>query len=481
MKIGLQRIGMHRIALQRIGMIGIGPKLAATLLAAILSACTMPPQPPPASTLDVPAGWRTRVGPSAPIEAAWWTGFGDPALNALVDRALAGNGDLRVARSRMQEYQARLRIAQAARYPALDLSVSPSRARSLSALGVDRELSVYQAGVQAAYEVDVWGRIGRLTEAAFADAEARQAAADAAALSVAASAASGYLTLRGQDAQLALAQATLETRQRSLDFARRQFETGYSSRLEWLQAQSEYRATAETIPQLQRAIQQQENALSILVGANPGPIPRGPALGDIRLPPLPDGLPSELLRRRPDIFQAERAVIAADASLRAARDQLLPSLRLTATAGVQGFTLEQLLNNPFTLWSIGGSVLAPLFEGGRLRAQTEVSAAVRDQAVFAYESTVRNAFSETNNGLVAVERLREQEVQVAERRAAAAEALRIAVNRQRNGYASYLEALDAQRTLNTAEVSLLQIRTNLLTAEVDLYRAMGGGWTEPAR
>jgi NodT family efflux transporter outer membrane factor (OMF) lipoprotein len=297
------------------------------------------------------------------------------------------------------------------------------------------------------------------------------------ALSVAASTASGYLNLRGLDAQLALARQTLQSRERSLALARRQFEVGYSSRLELSQAEAEYRNTAASVPQLERAITQQENALSLLVGANPGPVARGTVLEALRPPGIAPGLPSELLRRRPDIAQAESTLAAADASLAAARDQMLPSLRLTASVGAYAHNLPDLLSSGTLLWNIGGSVLAPLFDAGRLRAQAEISASVRDRAVFAYESVVRNAFAETENSLAAVRRLGEQLEQAEARRVATAETLRIAHNRYRNGYSSYLEELDAQRNNFSAENSVLQLRAGWLAAHVDLYRALGGGWT----
>jgi NodT family efflux transporter outer membrane factor (OMF) lipoprotein len=196
----------------------------------------------------------------------------------------------------------------------------------------------------------------------------------------------------------------------------------------------------------------------------------------LREPRPAPGLPSELLRRRPDIAQAERLVAASDASLAVARDALLPSIRLTASLGAQGHSLSQLLRDPTGLWSIGGSVLAPLFDAGRLRAQAEIAGTVRDRAVHTYESVVRTAFAETDNALASIDGLQRQLVEAEARRRAAGEVLRVAANRYRNGYASYLEELDAQRTAFNADLNALQLRASLLAAHVDLYRALGGGW-----
>jgi len=447
----------------------------------LLAGCAMAPQPAPAPTLQVPAGWRTAPVTDTALSAAvvrdWWRAFGDPQLDALVRRALDNNGDLRIARSRLQEYQARVRVASSAQLPALNLSFAPTRARAIGPLGQPVEVTSLVGSVQAGYELDLFGRLRSTTEAARFEALSQEAALDAAALSVAANTASGYINLLGLDAQLALARATLASRERSFALARHQFEVGYSSRLEMSQAEAELHATAAVVPQLERAIAQQEQALNLLVGASPGLVPRGLPLLSLRAPAPAPGLPSELLRRRPDIAQAERTVAAADASLASARDQLLPSIRLTASLGAQGADLPGLLSDPVALWSIGGSILAPLFDAGRLRAQAEIAGSVRDRAVFAYENVVRAAFAETENALAGIDGLRRQLLEAEARRTAANEVLRVAHNRYRNGYASYLEELDAQRNAFSAENTVLQLRASLLAAHVDLYRALGGGWS----
>ena len=453
--------------------------LAATA-AMLLAGCAVKAPPAPASTLQLPAAWRTAAGPSpgAPaVERQWWQSFGDPALNALVAAALEHNGDLRIARARVAQYRALLSVAASAQRPELSFDSAPTRTRQLAYNGVPYVTNVYQFEFQASYEIDVWGRLAAQTSGAKATYQSEQANADAAALAIAATVASGYLNLRGLDAQLELTEATLKLREQSRNLAQRQFEVGYSSRLEWLQAQAEYQATAEQLPPLRRAIFEQENALSVLVGSNPGAIARGSTLADLNPPPVPAGLPSELLRRRPDIARAEFNLVALNANLEATRDQLLPRLALTGAGGVQNLDLHGFLNAPTALWHLTGLVTAPIFEGGRVEAQTEAVAAQRDQAAIAYENAMRTAFAETDNGLGAIYRLKEQAIQNDARRATAAETLRIAHNRYRNGYASYLEELDAQRTLYNADVGRLQLKTRILQASVDLYRAMGGGWS----
>ncbi|QGZ39477.1 NodT family efflux transporter outer membrane factor (OMF) lipoprotein [Pseudoduganella flava] len=459
--------------------------LVATLVASLLAGCAARVAQPPAATLQVPAQWRAPLPEGAaaalPVDTAWWESFGDPALTALVTAALAHNGDLRVARERVEDFRARVRAAAAGQRPTLSVDASPTRARTLSAVtGKPYDTNVFQAEFQAAYELDVWGRLANTTEAAAATLRGEQANLDAVALSIAANVATGYLNLRGLDAQLELARATLQLRERSRDLARRQFEVGYSSRLEWLQAQAEYDAAAEQIPQLERQVFEQENALALLTGGTPGPIARGKPLAELVPPTVPAGLPSDLLRRRPDIARAEQAAVAANAQLAATRDQLLPTFRLTAGGGIQSSDFSDFLHSPALLWRISAALVAPVFDGGRVQAATDSAAAQRNQALIAYENTVRQAFAETENGLDAITRLREQAVQNDARRATAAETLRIAHNRYANGYAAYLEELDAQRNLYAADVARLQLRSRLLTAAVDLYRAMGGGWSASA-
>lgn len=433
----------------------------------------------PTSTLHLPSGWRSEVGPShgsAEIERVWWRSFDDPVLNKLVDEALEGNADLRVARTRVAELRARSVVANAATLPTLTAQAQPGRQRALNAFAQPFITNVVPVGVQASYEIDVWGKLDAATDAALASLQAERAAADAVALSIAANVASAYLNLRGLDAQLELAEATLQLRAHSLKLAQRNFETGYSSRLEWLQAQAEYDSTAELVPQLQRSIAEQENALSLLSGRTPGLVSRGRSLSELSIPMVPLGLPAELIRRRPDIYRAERNLAAQYANLEVARDQLFPSIRLGIGAGFQNFSISDLINAPTAVWSLAIGLSTPLYDGGRLRAQTDIAAAQHEAAFYSYENTVRQALAETENGLTALHRLGEQMDKVEARRQSAADALRIARNRHANGYSSYLEELDAQRNLYSADVSILQIKARSLIAAVDLYRALGGGW-----
>ncbi len=440
----------------------------------LLCGCAGPYPPAPLEAgVQAPTAWRTAMSPTAPVDRLWWAGFGDPALAALVARALAQNTDIAIAVARVREARAQEQLVRSQLSPSLDLGVGATRSRSLNAFGRPMESTAAQPVFQAAYELDLFGRVSTQVEAARQGYRATEAAADAAALSVAAATASSYITLRGLDARLTVARETLASRAEALRIARDRARVGYSSELELRQAESEYEATAQLIPQVQLQIARQEDALSLLVGEAPQSIERGLSLAALRAPPIPDGLPSDLLRRRPDIAQAEFTLAAADASLAAARAQFLPQVRLTGSAGA---VVSSALGDPVAIWSLGGSVLAPIFNGGRLRAQSGTAAARRDQAAYAYRRTALTAFREVEDSLAAVARLADQRGHLAAQRSAAADALRHARNRYQAGYSPYLEVVDAQRALLAVDLSLVQVETDQLNARVSLYQAAGGGW-----
>ncbi|HEY1845407.1 MAG TPA: efflux transporter outer membrane subunit [Buttiauxella sp.] len=452
-------------------------KLSWLALALLLAGCHSPQVEQAKPTLRIPTEWRAQIGPTSDAEGFWWRNFHDSQLNGYVDEALRYNTDVLTARERVNEYQARVQAATGAQLPTLDAGLNASRSRAQSAAtGLPVHSELYKGSLTANYNVDLWGQYSSATKAAQASLEAQKAAAAAANLTVASSVAAGYITLLALDDRLQVTRDTLAARENAYRLAKRQFETGYSSRLELMQADSEYRATRAQIPEMKHQISQQENALSVLIGRNPGEVKRGGEFAQLTPLKLPSQLPSTLLNRRPDIVQAERQLLATDETLASSRAQLLPAINLVASGSLQDSTLSQLVDNPLRLWSIGGSILAPLLNREALNAQVDVAMSQRNQALYAYESTVRNAFKEVNDSIDAIERLREQLVELEAQEEVAKETLRIAQNRYRNGYSSYLDELDAQRTLFSTQLSVVQVKNNLLLAQVDLYRALGGGW-----
>ncbi|MCI1897405.1 MAG: efflux transporter outer membrane subunit [Enterobacter sp.] len=453
--------------------------VAGFTIAALLTGCQSADVAPAKPTLLIPAQWREASGPISPMEQVWWRNFHDNNLNRYVERALQNNSDVLIAREQVNEYQARVYAADGSLFPTLDASVGGTRARAQSAAtGLPVYGSLYKGSLTASYDVDIWGVNRSTANAAQASLEAQKAAAAAADLTVASSVASGYITLLSLDEQLRVTQSTLASREEAWKLAKRQFETGYSSRLELMQSDSDLRATRAQIPQIQHQIAQQENALSILLGDSPGAVVRSANFDTLTPLKLPSQLPSSLLNRRPDIVQAERQLIATDATLAASRASLLPSINLTASGSIQDRTLPGLLDNPLQLWSVGGSILAPLLNRQALNAQVDISQSQRNQALYGYEKTVRNAFREVNDSLDAITRYQEQLNELRAQQDVAQETLRIAQNRYRNGYSSYLDELDARRTLYSVQTSVVQVKNNLLLAQIDLYKALGGGWSE---
>ncbi len=454
----------------------IDVRRSAAMVALLLaSACAGPrPAPPAAAGVTPPAGWRTSLAAGQPVSTDWWRSFGDPVLTMLIERALASNVDIAVAAARVEEARATERQARAQLSPQIGGALPTSDGRALNPFGLATTNLASQPALTASYDLDLFGRLRLASEAARAQTLATAAARDTVRLGIVGSVASGYITLRALDARLLVARETLAARAEALRIARRRAETGYTSMLELHQAEGEYRATEQLVPQAQLAIARQEDAIAVLVGANPGPVARGAALAVIAAPPIPAGLPADLLRRRPDIAQAERTLVAADRSLDSARAAFLPNLSLTGSAGL---VLSTALSNPVGVFSLGGSVLAPLFDGGRLRAQADAAAARRDQAAFGYRRAALNAFREVDDSLAGVMRTGEQETALAGQRDALAAALRNAANRYRAGYSSYLDQLDTQRGLLTAELALVQARADRLNAYVELYQALGGGWS----
>jgi NodT family efflux transporter outer membrane factor (OMF) lipoprotein len=428
---------------------------------------------PESAAVVAPVSWRQAQNGSAAIDPQWWQAFGDPTLTRLVETALARNTDVLVAAARVQEAEAQTRLARSALLPSVDASAGAQRARTLGAAGV-ATTNVIQPELQLNSQADLFGRLSRLSEAARLQYVASQADRDATALSVSAAVAQAYIGLIALDAQLLVSRETVQSRKEALRLAADQAQVGYISDYELTQAQSEYEAVEQAIPQLRQTMAAQENALKRLTGDLPGPFPRGSSLRTFALPIVPATLPSELLSHRPDIASAELAVAAADAGLAADRRAFLPQVALSASLG-QLFT-NALDYDPVTVWSLGGSVLAPIFAGGRLTAQVDVSTARRDQAAFAYRGVVLTAFQEVETALSGVQRYNEQFGRVLRRRDILLRSVALATDRYKGGYASYLEQLDAQRNLYSTELEAITVRQDQLNNTVALYQALGGGW-----
>jgi multidrug efflux system outer membrane protein len=346
--------------------------------------------------------------------------------------------------------------------------------------GADESRNFSSAGITAGWELDIWGRVRNLTVAADADWRASEADRRATVLQLVSAVVSGYVTLLSLDDQLVTSERTLESRRQALDVFEKRYKGGVISKVELSQARSQYEVAAAAIPALSQRIARQENALSVLVGRNPGPVTRGRPLLELGTPAVPAGLPSELLTQRPDVVSAEQSLIAANARVSAARALYFPSISLTGLLGVASLDLGELFNDGSSTWNYAGTVTGPIFQGGSVLGVNRQAEAQRAQLLANYERTVQRAFADVDDALVATqkstERIGAQLRQVEALRTYA----RLARKRFEGGYSSFLEVLDAENSLFNAELLLSQGERDRLTAHINLYKALGGGWVDAA-
>lgn len=444
--------------------------------AVLLSGC-MPAYraAPEQAQVTTPSGWIGTSSEGTVVDSAWWKAFDDPGLSAAVEAALARNNDILSAATRIEQARAAVQLADSSLGPSLSFDTGAHAERALGPSGMAISRAV-QPAVQLNWELDLWGRLSSQAKAAELKLSATQADYDAIALSVASETARTYIALLGLNAQLQQAKATSTSRTEALRLAQEKFEAGYISQLELTQAQSELEAVEQHIPQLELAISRHHNALRLLSGELPAAYEQNApsTLSALVLPAPGAGLPSELLRRRPDIARAELGLASRDAAMAASRAAFLPQVSLSARAGA--LYVSALSYDPTKIWSLGGSILAPIFDRGRLQAQFDSATAQRDEAAFAYRGVVLTAFSEVENALAGQGRFAEELSHVTARRDVLKRSLEHARNRYEAGYASYLEQLDAQRNLYEAENQVIAVRESQLQNMVDLYKALGGGW-----
>jgi outer membrane protein, multidrug efflux system len=458
--------------------------LAGTTLLCLLGGCVQGPdyhKP----TVEVPAAYR--YGDAAyqmpgPTEGqAWWDGFGDPMLDSLVKEALANNRDLRTATARVDEFAAILAGTRSQGLPQIGYDLSGNRTRTseekIPAI-VDPMSTTWSSVLSASWEIDLWGRIRRETEAAQANLLASEEARRGVMLTLISSVILSYITLLDLDEQLRVTEATAAGRYHSVQIFEKRLAGGWISEFEMSQVRGEYEAALAQIPGFNQAIATQENALSVLVGRNPGPIARDRDQQSLNSPTIPSGLPSELLIRRPDILAAEQQLVASNALIGAARALFFPRIALTSLLGFVSEDLGKLFSGPARSWSFTGDVAGPIYTGGGLTAAVDQAEARRDQSLANYESVIQNAFRDVEDSLADVRHSREL-VDTLERRVATlARGVELANQRYENGYSDYLEVLDTERSLFNAQLQLASARGDYQRALVNLYRALGGDWTQ---
>ena len=434
--------------------------------------------------VDVPSAFR--YGEREAEEAAnadWWKQFQDPVLEGLITEALANNRNVKIAAANVEQAAAVLMKAQSPLFPQIGYSGTGTKQRSseadtslLSSFMTNPKTS-YQALSSASWEIDLWGRIRRLSESARAELLASEEARAGVILSLVASVAGNYIQLLGLDEQLAVSKRTLTTYAESVKIFELRFKYGQVSQMNLEQARSQYETAAAAIPQIESQIAQTENAISILLGRNPGPIPRGKNIHELMLPPVPPDLPSHVLANRPDIRQAEQKIISANAQIGAARALYFPTISLTGAFGYASSSLSDLFTGPAHVWTYGGSISGPIFSGGAIYGGVKQAEAGQKAALNSYELTIQNAFADVENTLVARRKLIEQ-VQAQERLVRAnSEYVRLARLQYDGGYAPYSTVLQAEQQLFPSELNYTQYRAALFISLVNIYKAMGKGWT----
>ncbi len=393
----------------------------------------------------------------------------------MIEASVRGNLDLKLATARVEQYLGVMDTTRSQMFPQITDGFAPGAQR---VAGVTSEN--YPATLNGTWEIDLWGKIRRSTEAAQAQILASEAGRRAVLMTVVSNVASAYLTLRGLDRQLEIAQATETIYADSLKLFQLRFKYGSISQLELFQAESQYESARQAIPAYESLIRQQENLLALLLGKPPEAIPRGKPL-ELLIPiGIPEGLPSTLLERRPDIIQAEQSLVAANANIGAAKAAYFPNLSLTGTFGVASSDLDSLFSSGTTIWSNGGQLVTPLLNFGKISGQVKQAEAIQQQALHQYHMTVLTGFKEVEDALVKNIKGTEQFKALERQVKALEEYVRISRLQFEAGTTNYLQVLDAERSLFTGRLSLAQTKFDLLVAGVSVYKAMGGGWIAEA-
>jgi len=465
--------------------------LGTVFFAAMLAAsCTLGPNyKRPA--VAVPASYRAPQATATDRSLAnlrWFELFGDDTLTQLVRTALQQNFEVKIAAERVLQARAAYGITRADQMPSIGASADLAAVRSSQRgaapgipAGADTGVSYVEAGFSVGWELDVWGRLRRLSEAARAQYLATEEGRRGVITTLVADVSETYLVLRALDLELDIARRTRDAGTNSLRLTETRRNGGVASALDVRQAEQLLFTATGQIASLEGEIAQAENALSLLLGQVPGDVPRGRALDRLQGPPeVPAGLPSDLLERRPDIRQAEQQLVAANAQIGAAKAEYFPRISLTGFFGAQSRALSDLLTGPARLASAGLGAAAPVFDGGRRRANVHLAEAVQREAIVQYQRAIYTALREVSDALAAHAKTTEQRGQQERLVNTLGESARLATERYRGGLDSYLPVLDAQRNLFQGELDLARVRQRELSSIVQLYRALGGGWAPDA-
>lgn len=467
------------------------PLIIVLIIASLLTACTVGPKYQ-RQKVQTPSAYRGLADPAAQpdpqtlAETKWFEVFKDDKLQQLIRAAIVSNYDLREAVARVDAARANYGVTRSDQFPTITGSSDVITERLSKGGAVTLPEPVKRdrtfGGVLLnllTFEVDIWGRLRRATEAARADLLASEETRKAVMTTLVSDIATSYFSLRELDLELEIASRTLASRRESLRIIKLRQERGVSNMLDVRQAEQLVYSASEVIPATEQAIEQQENFLSFLLGKNPVGVERGRSLTDQQMPPsVPPGLPSDLIERRPDIRAAEQNLVSANALIGVAKAAYFPRVTLTGFLGFESTQLSNLFSNSRSIWAFAPQITQPIFTAGRIKSNVRFSYAQREVFLVNYERTIQNAFREVSDSLIAYRKVKEVRTQ----RELLVETLkdrsRLAYLRYNGGVANLLEALDADRNLFDAELSLAQARRDELLSVVQLYKALGGGWQQ---
>ena len=453
-------------------------------VAALLSACAVGPDYK-RPEVESPKDWRIDYPKAAEVaNTKWWEQFGDPALDQLIEQALQGNLDIQAAAARVDRFLGALTTTRSQFFPQFGYAGGASRNRASTVgptaipPGVDPTYSVYQANLNAAWEIDLFGRVRRQSEGVQGQVYASEQGRRGVILSVVTSVATGYIVLRSLDRELEIARATAKNYADTKQLFQARFAGGVVSEVELSQIESQYQTALAAIPSFEQQVAAQENLISVLLGRNPDSIPRGKSIDELLAPQIPAGLPSELLERRPDILQAEQNLVTANANIGVAKSLYFPSISLTGLFGSVSTTTGEFLKGPSKTWSVAADLAGPIFTFGAISGQVRSAEAGTQEATLFYQSTILNAFRETNDALVGAQKKFEEAQAQARRVRALRDYARLARLRFDNGAASYIEVLYAENELFNAELVAVSTLADRYTQLINVYKAMGGGWVD---
>ena len=452
----------------------------------LLAGCALGPdyKRPPVTPPDTFRGQATPGETVSLADTPWWEVFGDATLKGLIQEALAGNYNVRIAAARVQQARAQAGVARSEFFPQIGYTATAVQTRGLSNItgappvaGQSPYSTVYLGGATMSWEIDLWGRIRRSTEAANAQLLASEEGRAAVLLSLVSDVAQAYFELIELDARLAIAKDSTDAYQSTYKLFKDRVEFGIASQLQTSRAEGALAQAAASIPDLESQITAKENQISTLLGKNPGPIPRGTPLFDQSvMPTVPAGLPSALLERRPDLRRAEQDLVAANAKIGVAKANFFPQLSLTGLIGKASPELSALTAGTATIWQAGGMLTGPIFQGGKILGNYRATVAAWEESKWKYEQAVIQAFQEVSSSLAALEKLAGAETEQIRAVKALEQSVRISQDRYIYGLSSYYEVLEALQRLYPAQNLQAQIRLGRLTAYVQLYKALGGGW-----